>query len=113
MRSERKILTVGEYVAKHLPHAVPAPTTLYDLAVARMRLLFPGSKLVRELDAKLKPSRPAKCSERACPFLPFKNGLCRGHAADRLAEYSVSPSMLGTKMIPQPRSPQPREYVRA
>jgi hypothetical protein len=112
MRPERKILTVAEYVVKHLPHAVPAPTTLYDLAVARMRLLFPGSKIVRELDARLKPP-PAKCSERACPFLPFRNGLCRGHAADRLAEYSVSPSMLGTKMVPQPRSPQPRAHAHA
>jgi hypothetical protein len=110
MRPERKRLTIGEYVAKHLPHAVPAPTTLFDVCVCRMRALFPGSKFVRELDARLKP---AKCSERACPFPPFRNGLCRGHAADRLAGYSVSPSMLGTKMIPQPRSPQPREYVRA
>ena len=104
MRPERKILTVGEYVAKHLPRAVPAPTTLFDVCVCRMRLLFPTSRFVRELDARLRPPPPAKCSERACPFPPFKNGLCRGHAADAVAEYSFLPSALGVRTVPQPRS---------
>jgi hypothetical protein len=84
---------------------------LYDLAVARLRALFPTSRMVRELDAKLRAvPPPAKCSERACPFPPFKNGLCRSHAADAVAQYSVSSSMLGSKMIPQPRSPEPRSH---
>ena len=83
---------------------------LHDLAVNRLRALF-GPKVVADLlDAGLKPPPPAKCSERACPFPPFRNGLCRGHAADAMAQYSVSPSMLGTKMIPQPRSPQLRSH---
>jgi hypothetical protein len=78
--------------------------SVHDLAIARLRLLFPTSRFVRELDRKLRPAPPAKCSERACPFPPFKNGLCRGHAADSIAEFSVLPSMLGTKTIPQPRT---------
>ncbi len=75
--------------------------SLHDLAVSRLRLLFPGLKMVLDLDAR---SKPAKCSERACPFPPFKNGLCRGHAADLIAEYSFLPSALGCKTVPQARS---------
>jgi len=54
MRSERKILTVAEYAAKHLPDVTPAPITLYDVAVATMRRLFPNSRYVREIDRKMK-----------------------------------------------------------
>jgi hypothetical protein len=90
---------------------------LFDLACARLRFLFPGSKLVAELDRKLKLAAVAanggRCLERGCVFRAFQDGRCRQHAADRLAEYSVSPSMLGTKMIPQPRAPQPRAHAHA
>jgi hypothetical protein len=110
MRSERKILTVAEYAAKHLPNVVPAPATLYEIAAARMRLLFPRSKLVADLDRKLKiaamiAARSRPCKARACPFpVVDERGWCRAHLADSVATCSVLPSMLGTKMIPQPRS---------
>jgi hypothetical protein len=78
--------------------------SLHDLAVSRLRALF-GPKVVADLlGTRLKPRPPSKCSERACPFPPFKNGLCRGHAADSIAEYSFLPSALGCKTVPQARS---------
>lgn len=91
---------------------------LFDLACARLRSLFPGSRTVADLDRRLRlaaliaaSQRP--CRMKACPFpvLDLEHGLCRQHLADATAQYSVSPSMRGTKMIPQPRSPQPRAHA--
>jgi hypothetical protein len=111
MRSERKILTVAEYAAKHLPDVTPAPITLYDVAVATMRRLFPNSRYVREIDRKMKvaaliAASRQPCRMKACPFpvVDLENGLCRGHAADRLAQFSYLPSALGCKTVPQPRT---------
>lgn len=81
---------------------------LFDLACARLRLLFPGSKLVAELDRKLRLAALIAASKRPCrmkacvfPVVDFENGLCRGHAADRLAQFSYLPSALGVKTVPQ------------
>jgi len=72
--------------------------SLHDLAVSRLRRLFPHSLVVRELDRKL-----SGCAQKACPFPAFRDGFCRGHLADAAAPYSVLPSALGVATIPQPQ----------
>jgi hypothetical protein len=95
---------------------MPGCLSLHDLALSRLRQLFPNSRMVAELDRKLRlaaliaaSKRP--CRVRACPFpvVDLENGLCRGHAADRLAQYSVLPSALGNRNVPQPASHHARE----
>jgi len=83
---------------------------LHDLAVNRLRALFPTSRYVRDLNARLaqaaseRVAKLTRCSKRACVFPVFRDGLCRGHLADAAAEYSFLPSMLGVKTVPQPRT---------
>jgi hypothetical protein len=91
---------------------MPSPSThLYDLAVSRLRDLFPESRLVRELSkpapatakaANTKPTttRPTaiasgRCSEKACVYPSYSNGKCRQHLADAEAECSTLPSLAG------------------
>lgn len=84
-----------------------SPRSLRDLAVSRLRRLFPSSRLVRELkDSKPAPAAvktanvrtataSARCSQKACAFPAVKDGLCRGHLADLDSESSVMPSTAG------------------
>ena len=80
-----------------------------QVALDRLRQLFPNSRFVREYDRKLElaalmaaTGNMTHCARKGCPFPPVrKDGLCRGHAADAAAQFSVLPSMLGN---PRPQA---------
>jgi len=81
--------------------------SVFDLALARLRALFPASRMVANLGAKgwRRPREDVAMlthySMRACPFPAVaKYGLCRGHLAESSAQYSVLPSALGAKTRP-------------
>jgi hypothetical protein len=85
--------------------------SLHEMAVSRLRQLFPNSRMVAEIDRKLKLAELIAASQRpcrmkACPFpvVDLEHGLCRQHSADLLAQYSVLPSALGCKTVPQAAS---------
>jgi hypothetical protein len=93
----------------HGSSIVPCPLT--SLAISRLRALFAGSRCVKELDHKIKlaalmaaTGNMTHCARKGCPFPPVRDGMCRQHAADAVAQYSTTPSMLGVAMIPQPRA---------
>lgn len=89
---------------------MPSPSTrrsAYDLAVAQLNRLFPGSSIVRKLN-KTKPApaavktvnvmttiASARCSEKACVYPSYSNGKCRQHLSDALATASTLPSTSG------------------
>jgi hypothetical protein len=75
---------------------------LYDLAVARMRKLFPRSVIVRELNRKLKPAptAAARCQAKACPWPSVDGQWCRQHALDAVASRSTMPCALGPFITP-------------
>ena len=67
---------------------------LHDLAVTRLQQLFPTSRAVRALEMRQIDdilARP-QCRQKACPFPAAIDGLCKAHALDRRAEYSVMKS---------------------
>jgi hypothetical protein len=80
----------------------PERKNLYDLAVANLRRLFPRSQYVQNLNRKLKPATTGRCQQKACPFPIYdhERGLCRGHLADAMAQYSTLPSALGAVIQP-------------
>jgi hypothetical protein len=99
----------------------PEGMSLQDLAVSRLRTLFPGWKLVRDLDrqsAQAAAERVAKLthsSRKACPFPGVKDtGLVQRSSRRRDGRSTASRRPCsGTKMIPQPRSPQLRAHLSA
>ena len=94
-------------------------SSLFELAVANLRRLFPQSAIVREL-LKPKPTptplakaaiENVRCREKACPFpvYDYERGLCRGHVIDQVSERSVLPSALAAAIMPMH---QPQAHAR-
>ena len=77
--------------------------TLLDLAVARLRRLFPRCRIVRQMDARAAEHNAivsSRCKVRACPWPSSRDGWCRQHFIDSLAERSVLPSVLASVIVP-------------
>jgi len=88
----------------------PATPSLLELAIARLRQLFPKdyqrmikavaqlpppSANVAEAKRAAPPPQPAangRCSVKGCVFPAVVGPLCRSHLADSLAEKSLLPS---------------------
>jgi hypothetical protein len=72
--------------------------TLVDVAAENLRRYFPNSAYVKKLNEKLAASsKPisVQCTQRACPWPLLRDGLCRQHALDAVAERSTMPCGLG------------------
>jgi hypothetical protein len=97
-----------------MPPSTRSPS-LYDLALSRLRQLFPESRFVCALN-KSKPApvsgrtvnvKPAttnvisaRCSVRACPYPAYSNGRCKSHLADLVALASMMPSCAAAAIAP-------------
>jgi len=68
------------------------PPQVHDVAMTRLRTLFPNSPLVREMNLQ-EAAPPGRCVEKGCPFPAHRDHRCRGHLLDMAAQYSVTPSV--------------------
>jgi hypothetical protein len=74
--------------------------TLPALAIRRLATLFPSrySHLLKAPAPKSAPVTSGRCSQRACCFPAWRDGLCRQHVADASMQFSVMRSTIGVAL---------------